>query len=96
MTLSTKIEQATAPSREKRLTPAAKDALKWMREHGGDAAVVRVKGGGRYVLAQGETGPFTFATCKRLIDAGLAEYVDENGRKAVRFRLTKQGTQQHD
>lgn len=69
------------------LTAAAKAAFKWMSEHGGDAAVVRVKGGGRYVLAQGETGPFTFGTCRKLIDAGLAEYVDEDGEKAVRFRL---------
>jgi hypothetical protein len=62
-----------------------------MRERGGDAAVVRVKGGGRYILAQGEQGPFLPKTCRALIDAGLAEYVDANGRKAVRFRLTANG-----
>lgn len=69
------------------LTEAGKAALRWMHEHGGDAAVVRVKGGGRYILAQGEQAPFLPSTCRQLIDAGLAEYVDENGRKAVRFRL---------
>lgn len=69
------------------LTAAGLAALKWMREHGGDAAVVRVKGGGRYILAQGEQAPFLPSTCRQLIDAGKAEYVDQNGRKAVRFRL---------
>jgi hypothetical protein len=73
------------------LTDAMRDALKWMRDHGGDAAVVRVKGGGRYILAQGEQAPFLPLTCKKLIEAGLAEYVDINGRKSVRFRLTEAG-----
>lgn len=74
---------------EANLTAAGRAALKWMREHGGDAAVVRVNGGGRYILAQGEQAPFLPSTCRQLIDAGLAEYVDMNGRKAVRFRLVK-------
>lgn len=74
---------------EANLTNAGKAALKWMREHGGDAAVARVKGGGQYILAQGEQAPFLPSTCRQLIDAGLAEYVDMNGRKAVRFRLVK-------
>ncbi len=73
------------------LTKASKDALRWMQERGGDAAVARVNGGGRYILAAGETGPFLFSTCRKLIDAGLAEYVDINGKKAVRFRLTEKG-----
>lgn len=74
-----------------KLTKAGSDALKWMREHGGDAAVVRVKGGGRYILAQGEQAPFLPSTCRQLIDLGLAEYVDMNGKKSVRFRLTTLG-----
>lgn len=73
------------------LTKAHKDALKWMRDHGCDAAVVRVNGGGRYILAQGEQAPFLPSTCRALIDRGLAEYVDMNGKKAVRFRLTPEG-----
>lgn len=72
---------------ESTLTAAGRAALEWMREHGGDAAVVRVKGGGRYILAQGEQAPFLPSTYRQLIDAGLAEYVDLNGRKSVRFRL---------
>lgn len=73
------------------LTAAQKDALKWMRERGGDAAVARVNGGGRYILAQGEQAPFLPSTCRALIEAGLAEYVDLNGKKSVRFRLTEAG-----
>jgi hypothetical protein len=69
------------------LTAAGEAALKWMREHGGDVAVARVKGGGRYFLGQGEQAPFMPKTARQLIDAGLAEYVDLNGRKSVRFRL---------
>lgn len=74
----------TAPQ----ITGAMDAALKWMRDHGGDCAVARVNGGGRIFLAQGETAPFLPSTARRLVDAGLAEYVDQNGRKAVRFRLT--------
>lgn len=73
------------------MTPAVKAALTWMQKHGGDAAVARVKGGGRIYLAAGETGPFMPSTARQLIDAGLAEYVDQNGRKSTRFRLTQEG-----
>lgn len=73
------------------LTKACRNALEWMREHGGDAAVARVKGGGRYIMAQGEVAPFTPQTCRKMIDAGVAEYVDMDGRKSVRFRLTEKG-----
>lgn len=73
------------------MTAAMKAALKWMRDHGSDAAVARVKGGGRYFLAQGEQAPFLPLTARNLIDSGLAEYVDMNGKKSVRFRLTDAG-----
>lgn len=73
------------------LTSAHRSALKWMLEHGGDAAVARVNGGGRIYLAQGETAPFMPSTAKALVDRGLAEYVDMNGKKSVRFRLTERG-----
>lgn len=73
------------------LTDAGRKAVRWMQARGGDAAVVRVKGGGRYILAQGEQAPFLPSTCRALIDAGFAEYVDQNGLKAVRFRLTDAG-----
>lgn len=73
------------------MTPAMKAALKWMREHGGDAAVARVNGGGRIYLAQGEHASFMPTTARSLVEAGLAEYVDIGGKKSVRFRLTDAG-----
>ncbi|WP_157099043.1 hypothetical protein [Novosphingobium rosa] len=73
------------------MTDAMAAALKWMRQHGSDVAVARVKGGGRVFMSQGDYAPFLPATAKRLIDAGLAEYVDLNGKKSVRFRLTAAG-----
>lgn len=73
------------------LSGAQKEALDWMRKRGGDAAVARVKGGGRIILAQGEAAPFLPSTARALIDFGLAEYVDMNGKKSVRFRLTEKG-----
>ena len=72
------------------MTSAMIAALKWMRDHGGDASVARLKGGGRIYLAQGEHAPFMPSTARDLIDSGLAEYVDLNGKKAVRFRLIGQ------
>lgn len=73
------------------ITQAQMAALEWLREHDGDCAVARIKGGGRIYLAQGEAAPFLPGTARALIDAGLAEYVDMNGRKSIRFRLTEAG-----
>lgn len=73
------------------ISTAQRRAIQWMRDRGGDAAVARVKGGGRIILAAGEHAPFLPETCRALIDAGLAEYVDMNGKKSVRFRLTAAG-----
>lgn len=67
-----------------------RDAIRWLEKRGGDSVVARVKGGGRIYLACGEHAPFLPITARNLIDAGLAEYVDLNGRKAVRFRLIAQ------
>lgn len=69
------------------MTSAMRGAERWLRERGGDCAVARVKGGGRIYLAQGEHAPFLPSTARALIEAGRAEYVDERGRKTVRFRL---------
>lgn len=57
-------------------TPATKAALKWLREHGGSAAIAKTTAGGRIYLAQGETGPFTSGTVKQLIDAGKVTKAD--------------------
>ncbi len=61
-----------------------------MLSHGGDVAVVQVKGGGRILLSQGDHAPFLPGTARALINADLAEYVEVNGKKS-RFRLTEAG-----
>lgn len=53
------------------LTNSMKQALKWLNEHGGNAVRATTRKGGRFYLAQGEIAPFTFATFKKLKDAGL-------------------------
>lgn len=57
-------------------TQAGKDALKWLRERGGSAAIAKTKAGGRIYLAAGETGPFTPSTVKQLEGLGLIEKRD--------------------
>ncbi|WP_327195954.1 hypothetical protein [Novosphingobium capsulatum] len=77
------------------MTEAMRQALKWLRERGDQAAVARVKGGGWYLLAQGDVAPFQPATYRRLVDAGLAEFVTVGvilpKKKVQRFRLTDAG-----
>lgn len=71
--------------------PAMKAAVRWLRERGGDAAVAMTAVGGRVIMAQGERGPFTPATVRKLCEAGLAEYYDHGGRLKGRLRLTASG-----
>lgn len=54
-------------------TKAAQDALKWLRDHGGSAAIAKTKAGGRIYLAQGEQGMFMPSTIKQLENLGLIE-----------------------
>lgn len=54
-------------------TKAAQKALKWLKEHGGSAAVAKTKAGGRIYLAQGEQGEFMPSTIKQLETLGLIE-----------------------
>ncbi len=54
-------------------TQAAADALKWLRDRGGSAAVAKTKNGGRIYLAAGETGSFMPSTVKQLETLGLIE-----------------------
>lgn len=69
------------------MTKAQIDALKWIRERGGECALARTSAGGRIFLAQGEKGPFTTATVRKLVDAGLAEYLTTPCGKLRRLRL---------
>lgn len=68
------------------------NALRWIAEHGGSCAVARSTAGGRFYLAQGETGPFTTATVNGLRDAGLVE-ITQVGGKPSRVVLTEKGRQ---
>ena len=57
-------------------TKAAQAALKWLRDHGGSAAVAKTKAGGRIYLAGGEQGEFMPSTVKQLVNLGLIEKRD--------------------
>lgn len=64
-----------------------KQALEWLRRRGGECAIARTTAGGRIYLAQGDVGPFTPGTVRRLVRDGLAEFVDVGARKNARLRL---------
>lgn len=57
-------------------TKAALDALKWIKDRGGSAAVAKTKAGGRIYLAAGEQGEFMPSTVKQLESLGLLEKRD--------------------
>lgn len=57
-------------------TKAAQAALKWLKDHGGSAAVAKTKAGGRIYLAAGEQGEFMPSTVKQLESLGLIEKRD--------------------
>jgi Fe-S cluster biogenesis protein NfuA len=69
------------------MTKAMKEAVKWLREHGGECVVAKTIAGGRIYLAQGETGPFMPVTIKKLVEAGLVEKIPASQMKASRYRL---------
>ena len=60
-------------------------AYRWFAEHGGDGAVAKTRAGGMQFIFQGEVAPFSSGTVKRLIDAGLAEYVGKVPSKRLRM-----------
>lgn len=67
------------------MTKAQQDALKWLRDHGGDGCF-DVNG---VALAGGETAPVTRSTWNALRDAGLVEFynprLDRKGRGRLRL-----------
>jgi len=77
------------------MTDAMREALKWLRDRGGTAAIAKTRSGGRIYLAQGDQGMFAPVTIKRLCAAGLAEVVLVGvvapSRKAYRLQLTEAG-----
>lgn len=72
------------------MTDAAKRALAWLKERGGDGCFDRHG----VAFAQGETAPFVRATWNRLRDDGLLEFYGgrtTGGRSYGRLRLTEAG-----
>lgn len=70
------------------LTAAQADALKWLREHGGDG-MFDVNG---VLLAQGELAPVRRITWNRLAAIGLVQFYGgkrDGGRGRGRMRLVE-------
>ena len=65
------------------MTKAQEQALKWLREHGGDAVFDRYG----VALAMGETAPFQRSTWNGLRDLGLVEFYNPAGKGRGRMRL---------
>lgn len=68
-----------------RLTESQHEALKWLRERGGDAALDK----NGVALAAGETAPFTRTTWNALRDAALIEFYNPSGKGYGRLRIVK-------
>jgi len=68
------------------MTKAQRDALKWLKEHGGDGC--RQGPCRQQVLAQGEIAPFMWSTFTALALLGM---VDLYGRPDWRVRVTPKG-----
>ncbi len=66
------------------MTPSHKEALEWLRKHGGDAAFDKFG----VALAMGETAPHTRSTWNALAQAGLVEFYNPFGKGRGRVRLT--------
>lgn len=66
------------------MTDAMNAAMKWLREHGGDAAFDKYG----VALAMGETAPHERKTWNALRDLGLVEFYNPSGKGRGRMRLT--------
>jgi hypothetical protein len=72
------------------MTKAEQQALEWLRERGGDAAIARTKAGGNQIMAQGEVAPFMRSTWNSLANQGLLEFyggAKHGGKGSGRLRL---------
>lgn len=75
-----------------KLTAAQAAAMKWMKEHGGDACFDRHG----VAFAQGETAPFTRTTWNGLERAGLLQFYGgrrDGGHGYGRLRLVSEPIQ---
>jgi hypothetical protein len=67
------------------MTSAQREALKWLRERGGDGAFDSYG----VVLAQGETAPVMRSTWNKLAAAGHVQFYNPSGKGRGRIRLTE-------
>ncbi len=65
------------------MTPSHKEALEWLRKHGGDAAFDKFG----VALAMGENAPFMRSTWNALARAGLVEIYKPFGKGRGRVRI---------
>ena len=72
------------PHGDSAMTPSHKEALEWLRKHGGDAAFDKFG----VALAMGENAPFMRSTWNALAQAGLVEFYNPFGKGRGRVRLT--------
>lgn len=73
-------ETAAPVSSEIELTPARRQALKWLREHNGDGLF----GKDGVLVAAGERAPFMRSTWNALRSAGLVEFYQKKRVRLVR------------
>ena len=66
------------PHGDSAMTPSHKEALEWLRKHGGDAAFDKFG----VALAMGETAPHTRSTWNALAQAELVEFYIPSERGA--------------
>lgn len=64
------LQRAAVAARATNLTKSQADALKWLRERGGDGCLDKFG----VVLADGETAPYMRSTWNALRDVGLIEF----------------------
>lgn len=69
------------------LTPAQRDALKWLAKRNGDGLFDR----NGVVLAAGESAPIMRSTWNALAADGFVEFYKPEGSKRGRLRLTSAG-----
>ena len=65
------------------MTKAQTDALKWLRDRGGDACFDKHG----VALAMGETAPVARSTWNKLRDAGLIEFYNPSNKGRGRLRI---------
>ena len=79
------LERHARIMRGRKLTMAQSEALKWLREHGGDGIFDR----NGVLLAAGESAPHTRSTWNALAKIGAVEFYNPIGKGRGRLRLAK-------